>query len=105
MSKERELLARVAFETVHNNGISEKLYGEIEAYLAEPAQEPEPVAWIEQYMLDCLIKYPSSRWMFHVIGKQFADNTIPLFATPTPPAPALELARLGRLQFLRTVSR
>ena len=44
--KERELLARVAFETVHNNGISEKLYGEIEAYLAEPAQEPEPVAYI-----------------------------------------------------------
>ena len=48
MSRERALLARVAFETVHNNGITEKLYGEIEAYLAEPAQEPEPVAWMWQ---------------------------------------------------------
>jgi hypothetical protein len=46
MSKERKLLTRVAFETVHNNGISEKLYGEIETCLAEPAQEPKPVAWL-----------------------------------------------------------
>jgi hypothetical protein len=86
MSKERELLARVAFETVHNNGISEKLYGEIEAYLAEPVQEQEPVAWMSK-------TYPVT----FATQKNIAQPTMfftPLYATPPDAA-----KRIKQLEF------
>jgi hypothetical protein len=87
MSRERELLARVAFETVHNNGITERLYTEIEAYLAEPVQDPEPVAWIvkrQTYTGDIANYLEWSK-----SGEQFADP-IALY-TATPPDAASKL--------------
>ena len=84
MSKERKLLTRVAFETVHNNGISEKLYGEIETCLAEPAQEPKPVAWLR-----------NDRQV--VLQNRQNGYDIPLYETP--PSAAKRIAELeGHLE-------
>jgi hypothetical protein len=76
--KERELLARVAFETVHNNGITEKLYNEIEAFLAEPAQKPKPVAWRDNITGN--------------FSHQKTDHSTPLYTTP--PDAAKRIAEL-----------
>jgi hypothetical protein len=46
MSKERELLMRALPELDHK--YNRDLIDEIETYLAEPFQEPEPVAWMWQ---------------------------------------------------------